>query len=290
MPREISSRDYYPEGRSHRDVGYTRDYESERDRGGGSRGGTDVDPEFDARNYRLLKAKQEKALERQRLAKEQQRLSSSSGGAAPVGPEKEHHDYDDYQMMRDQRPKKRNKSSKKKKRRHRDEDRRQSRRSRGALVEYDDVSSGSEMYSDSADSASQGLSHHSHHSSHRTSSSRSRVSPPPEKRRRAASPGSAIQEYRKELMSRSHSNSPAHVSRERSPSSRGSGKSRKHRVPAADASPPPKASVPKAYAEPPKAYRAGEPASPGGARSRHRSSRSPSPQPKKYSSPVSPHK
>ena len=97
MPREYSSRDYYPEGRSHRETTNSRDYEYES---GGARRG-DVDPEFDARNYRLLKAKQERALERQRLAKEQQR-QGGSGGAAAVA-DKEQLDYDDYQMMKERR-------------------------------------------------------------------------------------------------------------------------------------------------------------------------------------------
>lgn len=292
MPREYSNRDYYPEGRSHRDTTNLRDYdyESSANRRG------DVDPEFDARNYRLLKAKQERALEKQRLAKEQQRQAATGGsGASAAVPDKDQLEYDEYQMKEQQRRKHR----KKKKRRRvaeGSEERRTSRKSSRVLVEYDDVSSGSEVYSDSPASGSQSLSHHSHHShssSHRTSG-RSRVSPAPEKRRRAPSPGSAIQEYKKELMSRSHSNSPAHVSRERSPSSRSSNKSRKsHRVPGGDATPPPKGSVPKAYAEPPKAYRTGGEGSPSaGARSRHRMphSRSPSPHAKKYASSVSPHR
>ena len=284
MPREYSNRDYYPEGRSHRETINSRDYEYESS---GARRG-DVDPEFDARNYRLLKAKQERALERQRLAKEQQR-QGGGGGAAAVA-DKEQLDYDDYQMMKERR---KHKKKKKRRRGAESDDKRAGRKSNKVLVEYDDVSSGSEVYSDSPASGSQSLSHHSHHthsSSHRTSG-RSRVSPPPDKRRRAPSPGSAIQEYKKEIMSRSHSSSPAHVSRDRSPSSRSSTKPRKsHRV-TADVTPLPKGSVPKAYAEPPKAYRTGD-GSPIASRSRHRlpHSRSPSPRTKKYSSPVSPHR
>ena len=106
MPREYSSRDYYPEGRSHRETGNARDYEYES---GSSRRG-DVDPEFDARNYRLLKAKQERALERQRLAKEQQR---QSGGGGTAVADKEQLDYEEYQMMRDQQRRKHRKKKKK---------------------------------------------------------------------------------------------------------------------------------------------------------------------------------
>ncbi len=295
MPRENSNRDYYPEGRSHREANYAREEYFERGGGGAGRAGADVDPEYDARNYRLLKAKQEKALERQRLAKEQQR----QGGGASAVLDKETLEYEEYQMARERDQ--RRKHKKKKKRRRGESNERRSRKSK-VLVEYDDVSSESEVYSaaDSPASGSQGLSHHSHHhshsGSHRASSGgggggggggRSRVTPPPEKRRRAPSPGSAILAYQKELLSRSHSNSPAHVSRDRSPSSRG--RSRKsHR---ADVSPPPKAAVPKAYADPPKAYRTATDSSPSSSRSRHRQhSRSPSPHAKKYSSPVSPHK
>ncbi len=297
MPRESREygREYYTEGR-HRDPGRDaaavrqsyegtrqRDADRQRDPERSRDPESRVDPEFDARYYRDVKLKQEKALEKQRLAKELEKRERQQQGV-PAS-EKEQGEYD-YELTKDQH--RRMKHKKKKKRRKLDQD---DNRIKGKkpLVEYDDVSSGSEVYSDSNSSSQTQHSRHGH-KGHRTN--KSRVSSPSDKSKRAQSPSSAILEYKKELMSRSHSNSPASVTRgDKSPHYTSSAKSRKSHSRQVPDSPPPKGHAPKVYAEPPKAYRAGADSSPSSSRRRRNQHEQPaSPHSKKYSSPASPHR
>ena len=246
----------------------------------------DVDPEYDARNYKNLSRAEQS---HQRREREREREYKTK---APV--EYERADRSEY--------KKHKKSSKKSKRKH-SKEREDKKKKR--LVEYDDITSESET----GDVALQ---------QHQPSpQARSRVSPEGGHHdrgyHRRPSPGTAIQVYKQHLIERSHSNSPV-TSRDRSPPSRhhssnnksdkygdkyadkydnvkkhssssGSSKhlshsQRHHTAPSPD--PPPKAyrtapEPPRAYAEPPKAYRSRVSLSPSPVRKVRHKSRSPSP-------------
>lgn len=269
MPRDRGYSDY---GRASRDQYYAAATKDQ------------YDPEFDARNYRSHPSQAAS----QSLSHRSSREHRSERDAVSSRSEREYRqaeielvqpaERNDYYEYAEKKPKKK---SKHKRKHSKDRSQREKKKPKQkALVDYDDISSESEVYQESI--VSEHLVQHS--------PIRSRVSPEVERRHRerASSPGSAIREYNKSkhLYDNHHYDSPAayrdpsptYIEQTRSSKSSKSSrralspemvvtKSKSHRSERADA--------PKAYADPPKAYKP-RTESPSPKRARHRS-RTPSP-------------
>jgi hypothetical protein len=267
----IMPRDYYVDHRNERAQYSSSRYSDQRSQVqadahyasgrnvSGNTGYEHIDPELDARNYRDREIRDRK-------------LTKSDGRSSKDGQSKSRKDAD-YRKSK-------HKKSKHKKHSKDSEKRREKNQTPVALskslVEYDEISSDSEdMYSSESQS----------------SHARSRVTPDKEKGRREPSPGSAIKAYKKHISERSHSNSPVSSHREKlskqdrdqkyaAKEKTSSSRSHKREVvesegrSSSNSGNAAKTDAPKAYPEPPKAYRGSDSPSPKKARYR---SRSPSP-------------
>lgn len=225
-----------------------------------------VHPDFDARNYVSHAARSSRhEKNRSEISKERGGHKESNSGREPAGGDRVGHG-DRDSSSKDRRKSKKSKHKGKHSRGERGEEKKKKTKDKvKPLVEYDDVSSGSDVYS----------------SDHRGQSPiRSRVSPNNDRQKRLPSPASALKEY----LERSHSNSPVPRERDRSPSSHSRRKNKSSKQPSEAPKAYKTADPPKAYAHIPKAYRQStrtpsDTQSPtkSGKRRRDKASRSPSP-------------
>ncbi|KAI0212237.1 hypothetical protein LSAT2_002852 [Lamellibrachia satsuma] len=233
--------------------------------------GRSYDPEFDARNYGHMRGKMPPGPHGQRSGGKLLLPPAPKGSRADEyypyrGNDERPHKDVNYELEQDEREIRKQKHKKSKhKRKHSKEraEKKMKKRSKG-LVDYDDITSGSEEYS-----------------SMHNSPAPSRVSPQVEKPpRRRHSPATALQEYRKQL-----GDGSPFAPNEKMQRNLKSSKSRQH----APVPEPPKmyrAEAPKAYVDPPKAYRTPS-RSPSPKKPRYKS-RSPSPYSRRRS--ISPHR
>ena len=206
------------------------------------------DPEYDARNYQGRSRRTGTGVTN---SSDQRNIESSAGDRRSERddtryPTRDYQDPSEKEMRDHHRERKSKKKSKHKRKRSHDRDDKRKKTKTKALVEYDDVSSSSDMYS-AGELAQSPL------------SASNRASPVRDSRyRRGESPASAIKSYQKHIRQRGHSNSPV---KGRSPNRTSTGAaSTSTRVKKEGRTSPESArSYPKSYSDAPRAYQTPSP-------------------------------